>query len=121
MAMTHILGMTYARRLARVESIVEQDSAERAYNKLMRTFMGQFEALNRSRHGSEQKVTVVNLREQSQAIVGDVTQSASQPASGKTVPSPELPAEATAIEMTSVEGQRQGRVPGHRRERLKKK
>ena len=38
MAAVHMSAMTFARRLAHVETIQQQDSAERALNKLMRTF-----------------------------------------------------------------------------------
>ena len=41
--------MRYANRLAHAESLQEQDSAERAYNKLTRTFAAQVEALQRYR------------------------------------------------------------------------
>jgi hypothetical protein len=49
MAAVHIATMTFARRLARVDNIPQQDSAERAFNKLARTFASQVEALNRHR------------------------------------------------------------------------
>ena len=45
MAATHNLTMTFARRLNHVENLPQQDSAERAYNKLARTFAAQVEAL----------------------------------------------------------------------------
>ena len=38
MAVTHNATMTFGRRLAHVETIPQQDSAERAFNKLARTF-----------------------------------------------------------------------------------
>jgi hypothetical protein len=68
--------MTFARRLAHVEEIPQQDSAERAFNKLTRTFAMQMEALKRYRSGAEQKVTLqhVSVAEGGQAIVGNVTQ-----------------------------------------------
>lgn len=84
MAVTHEAFMTFARRLGNVEILEQQDSAERAFNKLARTFVLQLEALKRYRSGGEQKVTVqhVTVSEGGQAIVGNVTQSArpSQPA-----------------------------------------
>ncbi len=40
MAAVHMATMTFARRLANVETIPQQDSAERALNKLARTFTG---------------------------------------------------------------------------------
>ena len=38
MACVHIASMTFARRLAHCETVPQQDSAEKAYNKLLRTF-----------------------------------------------------------------------------------
>jgi hypothetical protein len=57
-----------------VEIILQQDSAERAFNKLARTFAAQVEALKRYRSGGEQKMTVqhVHVAEGGQAIVGNV-------------------------------------------------
>ena len=66
--------MTFARRLNNVDNIPQQDSAERAFNKLTRTFAIQVEALKRYRTGGQQKVTVehVNVHAGGQAIVGTV-------------------------------------------------
>jgi hypothetical protein len=74
MAAVHMATMTFARRLAHVENIAQQDSAERAFNKLARTFASQMEALKRYRSSGEQKVTVqhVNVEAGGQAIVGNV-------------------------------------------------
>ena len=75
MAAVHMATMTMARRLAQVETIPQQDSAERAFNKLARTFTAQVEALKRYRTGGQQKVTVehVNVSDGGQAIVGNVS------------------------------------------------
>ena len=75
MAAVHMSTMTFARRLAHVENIQQQDSAERAYNKLARTFAAQVEALKRYRSGGEQTVRVehVTVNEGGQAIVGNVS------------------------------------------------
>src|SRR6516225_6700326 len=75
MAAVHVGSMTFARRLAGVENIPQQDSAERAFNKLTRTFAMQMEALKRYRAGAEQKVTLqhVSVAEGGQAIIGNVT------------------------------------------------
>ena len=66
--------MTFARRLAHVESIPQQDSAERVFNKLTRTFAAQMSALKEYRSKGEQKMTVQHVRvaEGGQAIVGNV-------------------------------------------------
>src|SRR3954454_24269179 len=75
MAAVHMATMTFARRLKHVENILQQDSAERAFNKLARTFAAQLEALKRYRTGGEQKVTVqhVTVNEGGQAVVGNVS------------------------------------------------
>lgn len=75
MAAVHMATMTFARRLNHVETLPQQDSAERAFNKLARTFASQMEALKRYRTGGEQKVTVehVTVNEGGQAIVGNVS------------------------------------------------
>ena len=74
MAAVHMATMTFARRLAHVETLPQQDSAERAFNRLARTFTTQIEALKRYRTGGEQKVTVehVHVHQGGQAIVGNV-------------------------------------------------
>ncbi len=78
MAAVHMATMTFARRLAHVDNIAQQDSAERAFNKLARTFATQMEALKRYRTGGEQRVTVqhVSVSQGGQAIVGNVSQAA---------------------------------------------
>ena len=74
MAAVHNATMTFARRLNNVDNIPQQDSAERTFNKLCRTFVAQVEALKRYRTGGQQKVTVehVNVHAGGQAIVGSV-------------------------------------------------
>ena len=73
-AAVHMASMTFARRLAHVDNIPQQDSASNAFNKLARTFATQAEALKRYRSGGEQKMTVqhVHVAEGGQAIVGNV-------------------------------------------------
>ena len=75
MAAVHLATVTFARRLNSVDTIQQQDSAEKAFNKLARTFTAQVEALKRYRTGGEQKVTVqhVNVNDGGQAVVGNVT------------------------------------------------
>lgn len=58
MAAVHYLTMTYARKLAHVETIKQQDSAERTLNKLARTFSVQVETLKRYRSKGEQRMVV---------------------------------------------------------------
>ncbi len=75
MAAVHLASMTFARRLAHVENLPQQDSAARAFNQLTRTFTMQVDALKRYRTGGQQKVRVehVTVNEGGQAIVGNVT------------------------------------------------
>jgi hypothetical protein len=75
MAAVHMLTMNFAQRLNNVKNIPQQDSAERAFNKLARTFAAQMEALKRYRTSGEQRVTVehVTVNEGGKAIVGNVT------------------------------------------------
>jgi hypothetical protein len=75
MAAVHMASMTFARRLAHVENIPQQDSAERAFNKLARTFATQMETLKRYRTSGQQKMTVEHVTVQAggQAIVGNVS------------------------------------------------
>ena len=74
MAAVHMATMTFARRLNHVETIPQQDRAERDLNKLARTFATQMEALKRYRTGGQQKVVVehVTVNAGGQAIVGTV-------------------------------------------------
>jgi hypothetical protein len=104
MAAVHIATMTFARRLAHVDSIAQQDSAERAFNKLARTFVSQMEALKRYRSGGEQKVTVqhVTVGEGGQAIVGNVTQGQREAAPNKAASPPPLLADAKAAPMPII-------------------
>ena len=62
MAAVHMTTMTFARRLAQVDNIPQQDSAERAFNKLARTFAVQVEALKRYRTGVYQAFPAAEAR-----------------------------------------------------------
>ena len=77
MGAIHIATMMLARRLNHVQSLPQQDAAERALNKLARTFTTQMDALKRYRTGGQQKVTVehVTVNQGGQAIVGAVDMS----------------------------------------------
>ena len=78
MAAVHVATLASARRLAVAETLPAQDSAERAFNKLSRTYATEVEALERYRSGGEQNVTVqhVSVNDGGQAIVDNVTQAA---------------------------------------------
>jgi hypothetical protein len=81
MAVVHVALMNFARRLNQVETLQQQHSAERAFNKLARTFTTQVEALKRYGTGGEQKVTVkhVTVNSGGQAIVGNVSHGGESP------------------------------------------
>lgn len=74
MAAVHNATMMMARRLNHVSNLPQQDSAERAVNKLARTFSMQMESLKRYRTGGKQVVRVerVTVEAGGQAVVGDV-------------------------------------------------
>jgi hypothetical protein len=112
MSAVHMAVMTFARQLAHVETIEQQDSAESAFNKLTRTFAMQIEALKRYRVGGEQKVTVqhVTVGEGGQAIVGNVTQGQTEGAPKKAKASPAHLTEAKMTPMPSVDASLE-RVP----------
>lgn len=75
MAAVHLATMTFARRLAHVENLPQQEGAERAFNKLARTFTTQIEALKRYRSDGKQTVRVerVTVEAGGQAVVGAVS------------------------------------------------
>ncbi|MCW3784347.1 hypothetical protein [Defluviimonas salinarum] len=74
MAATHQAAMMFARRLNHVENIPQQDSAERAFNKLLRSYAAQMDTLKRYRSKGQQLVRVerVTVENGGQAIVGNV-------------------------------------------------
>jgi hypothetical protein len=76
MAALHMSMMNYVDEFARLEHTPQQEMAERAMNKLSRTFATLMGALKHYRTGGEQKVTVrhVSVSDGGQAIVGTVTQ-----------------------------------------------
>jgi hypothetical protein len=61
MGAIHQATMMMARRLNHVDNLRQQDAAERALNKLTRTYTTQMEALKRYRTGGQQKVTVEHV------------------------------------------------------------
>ncbi|MTH57878.1 hypothetical protein [Paracoccus litorisediminis] len=74
MATIHQATMTLAHRLNRASVIPQQDAAERALNKLARTYAAQVEALKRYRSKGQQVVRVerVTVESGAQAVVGNV-------------------------------------------------
>jgi hypothetical protein len=85
MAAVHVISIRLASQLAKAEIIPQQDSAERAFNKLTRTFVTQMEALKRCRASPEQNVTLqhVSVADDGQAIVSNVTHAPRDSASEK--------------------------------------
>ena len=66
--------MTMARRLNLADNLRQQDAAERALNKLARTYAAQLDGLKRYRSKGQQVVRVerVNVESGGQAVVGNV-------------------------------------------------
>jgi hypothetical protein len=116
MAAVHMASMTFANRLAHVETIAQQDSAERGLNKLTRTYTTQMEALKRYRTGGEQKVTLqnVSVAEGGQAIVGNVTQAPREKGQEKAAASPSAFTGTNVVPMP-ITGESKERAPVSRR------
>ena len=76
MGAVHTVTMTLANRLNNVDDIRQFDSAVRAFNKLVRTFTMQLDALKRYRRKADQTVRVerVIVNDGGQAIVGNMNQ-----------------------------------------------
>jgi hypothetical protein len=75
MAAIHQATMMMARRLNHTANLPQQDSAERALNKLARTYAAQMDTLKRYRSKGQQTVRVerVTVEIGGQAIVGSVS------------------------------------------------
>lgn len=102
MAAVHNATMTFARRLAHVDNIQQQDSAERAFNKLARTFTSQMEALKRYRSEGQQQIVVKRVTVNTdQAVVTDTIMTGTP--AGHTVPSAALLADATEKPMPMLD------------------
>jgi hypothetical protein len=107
MASVHVATMMLRQRLACSRGTDELDSAERAFNKLARTFANQLEALNRYRTGAPHTLQNVSVTHGGQAVVANITHP----------PSETGPSKATASEMVSS---KTNVVPLPRRSDLKK-
>ena len=105
MAAVHVATMTFARHLAQAEETVLVDSAERAFNKLTRTFAMQMEALKRYRSGVEQKVSVqhVSVADGGQAIVGNVTQAPRENGQEKAAAPPPALTDTNVVPMPTLD------------------
>ena len=91
--------MAYAHRLAQATSITEVEIWERGLNRLARTFVAQFEALNRYRSGGEQRMTAPHVSV-SQAIVANVTPAPREITPNETAASPPSLADSRTPPMT---------------------
>jgi hypothetical protein len=93
MAVIQSATMKAAQRLASADNLLELESAERTFNKLVRSFAALVETLKRYRAGSEQNVTVQNVSVGSggQAIVGNFPQNA-----------PALPTDKSAVSPAAI-------------------
>jgi hypothetical protein len=111
MAAVHITTMKFLQHFPRIQSLPQQDAAERAFNKLTRTFTMQMDALKRYRTGGEQKVTVqhVTVGEGGQAIVGNVTQATPSTAPAKPEVKPKALTDSRQAAMPIIE--RPARTP----------
>ena len=80
MAVVHQSTMLMARRLTHAETISQQDAAERAFNKLARTYTAQMQTLKKYRATAQQTVRVerVTVNDGGQAIVGNVEKGGGQ-------------------------------------------
>jgi hypothetical protein len=85
MAAVHTSSMMVAHRLAVSDNIPEQDSTERALNKLTRTYAAQMETLKRYRSGESHTVQNVSVADGGQAVVANVTHSPSENARSEAV------------------------------------
>jgi hypothetical protein len=116
MAATHMAILGFAPRLGRVETVPQLDSITRAFNQLERTFTAQMEALRRYRTGGEQKVTVqhVSVSEGGQAIVGNVTHTAREPAPDSATHAPPSLSRSKELPMSIISEPERGAVPVER-------
>ena len=117
MAALHMSMMNYVDEFARLGHTPQQEMAERAVNKLSRTFATLVGALKHHRTGGEQKLTVrhVSVSDGGPAIVGTITQAPRDVLPEKTPnATPALPdARQTAMEIV---GERKRKpVPQRRR------
>lgn len=119
MAVIHITVMSFAPHFSLIETLPQQDSAERALNKLTRTFTTQLEAIKRYRTGGEQKVTVqhVSVGEGGQAIVGNVTQAQPETAPKKSADKRLALTEARQPAIPVIEKRERAPVPSRRKQR----
>ena len=125
MAAVHMQTMTFARRLTKADTYLESETAEKALNRLSRTFTTQMEALNRYRGKGQQKMTVehVHVHEGGQAVVGNVqggggeTKTGGQPLAKQVTHAlvTPMPGQDEAGDVMPIPGNAQRKVPVARR------
>jgi hypothetical protein len=89
-AFVHVAAMKAADHLAFAKSAPLYDSAERAFNKLSRTFVSLVEALNRYRGSAVSNVTLqqnILVTEGDHPVVGSITHAPRDTVPEKTLPS----------------------------------
>jgi hypothetical protein len=117
MAAVHMSMMTFVDEFARLGNTPQQEMAERAMNKLSRTFATLVGALKHYRTCGEQKLTVhhVSVSDGGQAIVGTVTQAPRDVLSEKTPNATPALTDARQTSMEIVGERKREPVPQRRR------
>jgi hypothetical protein len=118
MAAVHIASMKLAPLVANPSSLEELDSAQRAVNKLARTYASQLESLKRHRAGAQHNITLqnVSVAEGGQAIVGNVTQAPRENGGEKVATLPTSSAETNVVPMPKIdESEERVRASGRRK------
>ncbi len=119
MAMVHVASVRVARRFNRVIDAAQQDILANTFNKLMRTFTTQMDALTRYRSGGGQNVMVghVSVSEGGQAIVGNVMQGQREAPLDNAAPSQTLLVDAKTVPMPNVEENKEPALRARRESR----
>jgi hypothetical protein len=118
MAAVHIASMKLAPLVANPSSLEELDSAQRAVNKLARTYASQLEALKRHRAGAQHNITLqnVSVAEGGQAIVGNVTPAPRKNGEEKVATSPTSSTATNVVPMPKIdESEERVRASGRRK------
>ena len=116
-AAVNMILMNYIDELARLRGTPQQEMAERAVNKLARTFATLVGALKHYRSGGEQKLTVrhVSVNDGGQAIVGTVNQAPRDVLPEKTPNATPALTDARQTEMEIVGERKRAPIPLRRR------
>jgi hypothetical protein len=99
MAAVHMRCMTHTRHLNQADSYYPAESVENMFNKAMRTFAAQMEALTRYRAASKQQITAQGNYGDEAASKGEVAPSLSDDASTTAGQSATMTADAKVIPM----------------------